>query len=229
MKVLMVVTSHDNIEQTQPTGLWLEEFAVPYNEFRANGIQVVVASIQGGRAPVDPRSKPTPQQEKLWGDAITALSNTMPIAAASPMDYDAVFLPGGHGTMFDLPRSTHLTNILEQMAADKIVAAVCHGPAAFVTAPGTDRKSIVSGKTITSFTDAEELAAGMETKMPFLLESTLRRLGAKFVAKPNWSDHVEIDGNLITGQNPQSSLSTARAVIVALRAKAHVRTETIVD
>jgi putative intracellular protease/amidase len=175
---------------------------------------------------VDPRSRPTPQQEERWADAIAALSNTMPISAANPRDYSAVFLPGGHGTMFDLPSSTHLTNILEQMtAAKKIVAAVCHGPAAFVTKPSGDRTSIVAGKTITSFTDAEEHAAGMEAKMPFLLESTLRSLGANVVTKPNWSDHVEIDGNLITGQNPQSSLSTARAVIAALGVSMGVRSE----
>jgi len=218
MKVLMIVTSHAQIDNENPTGLWLEEFAVPYNEFNARGIQVTVASIQGGAAPIDPRSLPNAEQTKTWLDAVTALKQTAAVSSVVADNYDAVFLPGGHGTMFDLPNNATLQQLLSRFAADrKIIAAVCHGPAGFVNVVDDNNRSIVAGKTVTSFTDDEERAVSLDKKMPFLLESKLTSLGARFVAKPNWSDHVEQDGNLITGQNPQSSLSAARAVIAALQ------------
>ncbi len=217
-RILMVLTSHDRIDAQHATGLWLEEFAVPYLEFSAQGCAIDVASIRGGRVPVDPRSAPNADQQRQWEIALRTLNSTLVIGSVKADDYDAVFLPGGHGTMFDLPLSADLKNVLDDFArADKVIAAVCHGPAGLVGVTRPDGKPLVAGKRVAGFTNDEERAAGLEAAMPFLLETKLRELGANFVVKPNWSDHVEQDGALVTGQNPQSSKSAARAVIALLR------------
>ncbi len=215
--ILIVVTSFSEITPGDPTGLWLEEFAVPYMEFSDRGYRISVASIQGGRPPVDPRSNPTPAQQKAWSEAIEALQNTISLASIDPADFDAVFIPGGHGTMFDFPDNEDLHKALSHFAhQDKIIAAMCHGPASLVGVRLENGTPLVAGRTITSFTNEEETAAGYAKKMPFLLESRLRELGATFVEKANWSGHVQVDRNLITGQNLQSSKSTALAIIDAL-------------
>ncbi|MCG7985315.1 MAG: type 1 glutamine amidotransferase domain-containing protein [Candidatus Thiodiazotropha lotti] len=215
--ILIIVTSFSEIVPGESTGLWLEEFAVPYMAFKSKGYKVSVASIQGGEAPIDPRSNPSPEQQEVWAEAIKALDNTIPVGSVDATEFDAVFIPGGHGTMFDFPDSADLHTILRAFAEqDKVIAAMCHGPASLVGITLKDGTPLVAGKRLTSFTDEEESAAGFTEKMPFLLESRLRHLGAKFVKKPNWSNHVQIDGKLITGQNPQSSKSTALAVIEVL-------------
>lgn len=216
-QVLMVVTSHDIIPNSgKPTGLWFEEFATPYLALRDSGVAVTVASPKGGAAPIDPRSLPVPEAAQGAYDALQA---TQSLAGITAQSYDAIFLPGGHGTMFDLPANTDLQRLLRDFAAaDKVIAAVCHGPAGLVGATYANGTPIVAGKTVTSFTNAEEDAAEYTQDMPFLLETRLRELGARFVPQDNWSDHIEQDGNLITGQNPQSSASIAQAVISALQA-----------
>lgn len=217
-RILIIVTSHDRIEADHPTGLWFEEFAVPHGRFKSAGFDVTVASPLGGAAPVDPRSEPKEDARKMWADARRVLQNTVPIPTVNAADFDALFLPGGHGTMFDLPQNAVLREMIGEMAASgKIISAVCHGPAAFAGVTLRDGTPMVAGKTMTSFTDDEERAAGLDGKMPFMLETRMRELGARFVPRPNWSDHVECDGNLITGQNPQSSESVAAAVMAALR------------
>lgn len=214
-RVLMVVTSHDVIPTTgKPTGLWFEEFAIPYLKLREFGVAVTVASPKGGSAPIDPRSLPVSEEAQL---AYTALQSTQPLAHIDANKYDAIFIPGGHGTMFDLPEDRDLQRLLQDFAQrDKVIAAVCHGPAGLVGATDAYGSPLVAGKTLTAFTNAEEEAAHYTQDMPFLLETRLRELGATFVVRDNWSDHVEQDGNLITGQNPQSSASIAYAVVNAL-------------
>ncbi|GMA51246.1 hypothetical protein GCM10025857_26030 [Alicyclobacillus contaminans] len=214
--VLMVVTSADKIDDTLRTGLWLSEFAEPYTEFVAQGYRVTVASIKGGSAPIDPRSLDN-ETEKRWPDAIAVLKDTVPITQVRAEDFDAIFLPGGHGTMFDLPTNPELQSLIRQFAeTGKVIAAVCHGPAGLVGVTLTNGEPLVKGKRVTSFTNDEERAVQLDDKVPFLLEDRLRELGAAFIGQPLWSDHVVQDGNLITGQNPQSGISTAKAVIKAL-------------
>jgi putative intracellular protease/amidase len=114
--ILIIVTSFSEIAPGETTGLWLEEFAVPYMEFKSKGYNVNVASIQGDKAPVDPRSKPSAEQHEAWAEAIQALDKTVPIASIKAMNYDAVFIPGGHGTMFDFPNSEELHKVLRDFA-----------------------------------------------------------------------------------------------------------------
>lgn len=216
-RVLMLVTNTGQIEGGPKTGLWLEEFAVPYEKFTERGYQVQVASIKGGKAPIDERSLP---KDGRWEEAIKRLEDTVPLHALSAEAFDALFLPGGHGTMFDLPGNPDLEKVIRALyESGKVVAAVCHGPAGFVDMRLSDGQYLVKGKKLTSFTNEEERAGKLERYMPFLLESRLREQGAIFEKKPLWSDHVVIDGNLITGQNPQSSKSIAEAVIDALENK----------
>ncbi|MBV8491184.1 MAG: type 1 glutamine amidotransferase domain-containing protein [Candidatus Eremiobacteraeota bacterium] len=217
-KILMIVTSHGEIDAGHPTGLWYEEYAIPYRAFVDAGFGVVTASPRGGKVPVDPRSldgvTPDPAILAELENSITALE------LGDTAAFSAVFLPGGHGTMFDLAQGQQFKALISEFDAQgKIVAAVCHGPAVFVDAiRAAEPRTLVAGRRITCFTDEEERTTKLDSLMPFLLASKLREQGAEVVENPPWSDHVEVDGNWVTGQNPQSSASTARATIEALKA-----------
>lgn len=215
--ILLVVTSHDRIDADHATGLWFEEFAIPYNAFLDQGYRVAVASPSGGEAPVDPRSVPEDRTSPDSERAIHALAQTETLRDVDVSSYDAVFFPGGHGTMFDFPQDPHVASLVaEYFETGKVVAAVCHGPAAFVNARLSNGRPAVQGRRLTAFTNQEERAVELDRLMPFLLESALRELGAHVSTAPAWSDHIVVDDRLITGQNPQSSASTAAAVIKTL-------------
>jgi putative intracellular protease/amidase len=214
-RVLMVVTNHTTITDDHKTGLWLEEFAVPYLVFKEKGYDVKVASIQGGEVPLDPRS--IEEKDPAWAEAEKELKNTARLSEDDATGFDAIFLPGGHGTMFDFPDNETLQYVLQQFAEDgRIIGAVCHGPSGLVNVTYKDGTPLVKGKTVTAFTDEEEREVQLDQYMPFLLESTLRLRGANFVRGEKWTDFSVRDGNLITGQNPQSSRSTAEKVVEAL-------------
>jgi putative intracellular protease/amidase len=214
--ILFIVTSHDRIDADRATGLWFEEFAHPYEVFQKQGYRITVASPKGGKTPIDPSSTPAPDAVSQYAEAIRALENTLPLTSVNAADYDAVFMPGGHGTMFDLP-TAQVGKIVGAFAdADKIVAAVCHGPAGLVAAQRLNGQPVVAGHRVTGFTNDEEDAAQLSKVMPFLLQNKLAELGATFIPSPMWNDHVVVDGKLITGQNPQSGRSTADAVVTAL-------------
>lgn len=215
--ILIVVTSASQINSEKSTGLWFSEFAESYLAFSKQGFNITVASPLGGQTPIDQNSLSADLHQELL-DTEKFLANTTRLDEVKAADYDVIFLPGGHGTMFDLPGNEKLQSLLREFyEAGKMVAAVCHGPAALVHAKLSDGKYLVEGKRMTAFTDAEEMAAGLDQYMPFLLESKLRQAGTLFVAAPDWSDHYEVDGQLITGQNPQSTLSVANEVITRLK------------
>jgi putative intracellular protease/amidase len=212
--ILMVVTSHDRIDQDHPTGLWFEEFAVAYGLFRQRGYDITVASPRGGAVPIDPRSEPKDRDTPDTRAALAALAATARLDTVASKPYDAIFFPGGHGAMYDLPDNPEVARLVSRFVDEgKVVASVCHGPACFVGARRQDGTPVVQGKRLTAFTNAEESAVELDKFMPFLLESRLRDLGARFEVADKWADHVVVDGHLVTGQNPQSSGSAARAVI----------------
>ncbi len=152
-KILMVVTSHERIDEDHPTGLWLEEFAVPYDRFRAEGFDVTVASPRGGATPVDPLSEPKREDAERWDEARRALRETRRTDEVASAPFAALFLPGGHGTMFDLPDDGALQDlIVEFLDAGKVVAAICHGPAALVNLRTAGGRPLVAGRTLTAFT-----------------------------------------------------------------------------
>ena len=211
--ILMVVTGHDRIDEQHPTGIWLEEFAIPYEMFVQAGHHVTVASPAGGKAPVDPRSEEG-ALEKYKPETLQALESTASLDGLELAEFDAVFFPGGHGTMFDLPASERVAKVVTHfIEKDQPAAFVCHGPAALVNAKRADGTPVVAGKKITGFTNDEEDAVELTDKMPFLLESKLKELGAEFSGAPNFQEHVVVDGNLITGQNPASSKAAAEALL----------------
>ena len=175
-----------------------------------------MASPSGGKAPVDGTSISNDTGQELL-DTRKYLENTVRLHDMVAKDFDAIFLPGGHGTMFDFPDDKQLQRLLKEFyETNKVVAAVCHGPAGFVGSVLSNGKPLVAGKRVTAFTNAEEKEMGLEEYMPFLLETRLCELGAEFYTAPNWEDHVQVDENLITGQNPQSSLTVAQEVIKQL-------------
>nr|WP_114744828.1 type 1 glutamine amidotransferase domain-containing protein [Falsibacillus pallidus] len=215
-KVLMVLTNSSKIDDEHETGLWLSEFAEPYVAFKNNGYEIKVASPEGGRIPLDPNSLEDEQLSE-WDEAISKLENTEILGGVNTHDFNGIFLPGGHGTMFDLPDSKELSETLAHFAENnKVIGAVCHGPAGFTGTKLSNGKWLVDGKNMTGFTNEEEQQTGLEKAMPFLLESKLREQGAKFEKAAAYSDYVVADGKFITGQNPQSSASTAKAFIEAL-------------
>ncbi|MBP1934504.1 type 1 glutamine amidotransferase domain-containing protein [Ammoniphilus resinae] len=218
-RILMVVTNHTTISDDHKTGLWLEEFAVPYEVFKSKGYDVKVTSISGGEVALDPNSISEEKNED-WANAEAELQDTAKLSREDASEFDAVFLPGGHGTMFDFPDSETLQYVLQQFAEEgKVIGAVCHGPAGLVNATYKDGTPLVKGKTVNSFTDEEEVEMQLDQHMPFLLESKLREKGGNFVSAEKWTDFSVRDGNLVTGQNPMSSRSTAEKVIEAIESQ----------
>ncbi|MDQ0642888.1 type 1 glutamine amidotransferase domain-containing protein [Microbacterium murale] len=198
-----------------PTGYWAEELLVPYALLTDAGHDIVFAT-PGGVAPVaDGGSLGDGDAEAIA--SITALATPLVLADVDPLTYDAVYYPGGHGPMQDLAvDSDSAALIAATVAAGRPLAAVCHGLAALLPARTATGASVLAGRRITGFSDEEERIGGLADRAPFLLETSLRRLGADVEVAAPWSDHTVIDGLLITGQNPQSSASVAAALVTVL-------------
>ncbi|HJV80067.1 type 1 glutamine amidotransferase domain-containing protein [Noviherbaspirillum sp.] len=225
MKILMVLTSHDQLGNTgKKTGFWLEEFAAPYYVFKDAGADITLASPQGGQPPLDPKSDdPTAQTDatrrfKSDAESQAALARTVKLSEVSAGDYDAVFYPGGHGPLWDLAEDRDSIRLIETMyAASKPVAAVCHAPGVLRHAKTSDGTPLVKGKGVTGFTNTEEAAVQLTEIVPFLVEDALVKNGGKYSKEADWHPHVVVDGTLITGQNPASSEPAAAALLQMLR------------
>jgi putative intracellular protease/amidase len=224
MKILMILTSHDQLGDTgKKTGFWLEEFAAPYYVFKDAGADITLASPQGGQPPLDPKSDAPDAQTEATArfsqdpDAQKALANTAVLATLSAADYAAVFYPGGHGPLWDLADDTHSIALIEAFyKANKPVAAVCHAPGVLRHAKAPDGAPLVQNKGVTGFTNSEEAAVGLTDVVPFLVEDMLKQNGGNYSKAEDWQIHVVHDGLLITGQNPASSETAAQAVLQAL-------------
>jgi putative intracellular protease/amidase len=220
MKILMVLTSHDQLGNTgRKTGFWLEEFAAPYFVFRDAGAQLTLASPKGGQPPIDPKSFLLDNQTdamtryKKHQAAQTALSQTVKLADMKSKDFDTIFYVGGHGPMWDLVDNPDSIALIEAFYnSGKPVAAVCHSPAVFhrVTYNG---QPLVKGKRVTGFTNGEEEAVKLTHVVPFLVEDELKRVGGLYEKAPDWQSFALTDGRLITGQNPASSTAAAQALL----------------
>lgn len=220
-KILCVVTSNDVKGATGiPTGFWLSELTHPLEKICAAGFEYVLASIKGGKPPIDGDSLDfsDPINKKFWEDADfqAKLANTIKIDDAKA-DFDAIFFAGGHGVMWDFADSAAIDKVTREIyERGGIVAAVCHGPAALVNVKLSDGKFLVDGKKLTSFTNAEESEVQATEIVPFLLETELKNHGAIHFAEKNWSNHVEVDGRLITGQNPASAAGVGAEIVKLL-------------
>ena len=224
MKILIVITSHDQLGDTgKKTGFWLEEFVAPYYVLKDAGAAITLASPKGGQPPLDPKSDLPENQTELTKRfrtdtaAQTELANTKKLTDVSADDFDAVFYPGGHGPMWDLSdNATSIALIEAFVKADKPVGAVCHAPVAFVNARGKDGEYLVKGKRVTGFSNAEEEAVGLTAVVPFLLEDRLKERGSVYSKGTNWAPYVQVDGKLVTGQNPASSGPAAEELLKLL-------------
>jgi len=219
-KILIVSTSHADAPDGRKTGLWLSELTEPYWIFRDAGYGVDIASIQGGTPPIDPRSgSERALPEKLRNDeaALRAFNESVCVDCINPRPYVALFLAGGHGALWDFPKSESLRLILERAAADgKPIGAVCHGPAGLLGV-NVDGKPLVAGRPLTAFTDEEEQRAGWAAHIPYSLERRLKADGARFESGAAFRSHAMRDGRLVTGQNPASAEATAKHLLKVVR------------
>ncbi len=221
MKILMVLTSHDDLGDTsKKTGFWLEEFVAPYYVFKDAGVEIVIASPKGGQPPIDPKSfDPSAQSDdtrRFDADeaAKAQLAASLPLAAVKQENFDTVFYPGGHGPLWDLAEDPTSIRLIESfLAAGKPVGFVCHAPGVLRHVKTLAGKPLVQGKRVTGFTDTEEEAIGLTKVVPFLVEDELKHKGGIFSRAGDWQAHVVTDGLLLTGQNPASSGPAARALL----------------
>ncbi|MFD4407173.1 type 1 glutamine amidotransferase domain-containing protein [Nocardia sp. NPDC058499] len=226
MKVLIVLTSHDQLGNTgKKTGFWLEELAAPYRRFKAAGYDITLASPAGGRPPLDPKSNEPGFQtdDTHWfeadAEASAALADTVRLDSVSAEDFDTVFYPGGHGPLWDLAEDPSSRRLIETaLRSGKPVALVCHAPGVLRHVTDENGSPIVAGRNVTGFTNTEEAAVELVDVVPFLVEDELLALGGNYSKGADWGSYVVEDGLLITGQNPGSSAAAADALIAKLAA-----------
>lgn len=225
MKVLMILTSHDQMGDTgHKTGFWLEEFTAPYYVFKDAGADITIASPKGGQPPVDPNSETedalTESTHRFQQDAQAkeALASTKKLADVDMNDYDALFYPGGHGPLWDLVNDDKSVALIKAAhEQDKVIGAVCHAPAVFRDVEIKPGQNLVGGRNVTGFSNSEEETVGLTNVVPFLLEDMLKEKTATYTCGDDFTPHIVVDDKLITGQNPPSSEGTAKAVIQALQ------------
>lgn len=221
MKILMVLTSHDRLGDTdEKTGFWLEEFAAPYYALKDAGADLVLASPKGGQPPIDPRSDADDAQTddtrrfKADKEAQAALASTVTLDSVRADDFDAVFYPGGHGPLWDLAESPTSVALIEAFAkAGKPTGFVCHAPGVLKSVRGPDGEPLVKDRDVAGFTNEEEKAVGLTEIVPFLVEDMLQQKGGRYSKGDAFKPFVLTDGKLVTGQNPASSRPAAEALL----------------
>lgn len=224
MKVLFVLTSHDKLGDTgKKTGFWVEEFAGPYYTLRDKGVDITLATPKGGKAPIDPSSDTEDAATEFTKrfdkdeEAQERIANTEKLENIDASSYDAVFYPGGHGPLWDLANDATSIKLIETFnKQEKPVAFVCHAPAALKSVKGSDGEPLVKGKQVTGFTNSEEDAVQLTDVVPFLVENMLQENGGIYSKAGDWEEYALKDGNLITGQNPASSVKVANMLFDSL-------------
>jgi putative intracellular protease/amidase len=225
IKILLIATSHSRMgEGDRKTGLWLEEFAVPYYIFKDAGAILTLASPKGGEIPLDPKSESiiasssTIKRFQKDTDGLNYLNHSTPISGLKAEDFDLVFLLGGHGAMWDFPDDEQLKKLLEEFdRQNKLIGSVCHGAAALLHVEGISGDPLLKGRQITAFSNNEEQIWGLTKLVPFMLESELSSLGGFYNKSHDFVSNIVVDGNLITGQNPASSKEVAKKLLLCLK------------
>jgi putative intracellular protease/amidase len=224
MKVLFVLTSHDQLGNTgHKTGFWVEEFAAPYYVFKDAGFDVTIVTPKGGQAPIDPTSEAesalTGATDRYYKDESVQqlIAHTKKLSDVSASDFDGVFYPGGHGPLWDLANDADSIKLIKDFyKTKKPIGAVCHAPGVFKDVVLDNGEPFVKGKNVTGFSNSEETAVKLVDVVPFLVESELIKLGGHYSKGADWSVHVVKDGLLVTGQNPASSENVAKELIQLL-------------
>jgi putative intracellular protease/amidase len=214
-RVLIALTSNDDLGGVEKTGYYVPEAAHPWEIFRKAGFDVDVASVKGGEPPQDGYDPGDPAQAAFV--ASPEQRDTARLADVDASRYDAVLYAGGHGTMWDFPDDPDVRRIgREVYERGGVVAAVCHGPSALVNLTLSDGSYLVAGKRVAAFTNAEEELRGVAGVVPFLLADALTTRGARHEPGENWQAQVVVDGRLVTGQNPASAAPLAERVVELL-------------
>jgi putative intracellular protease/amidase len=220
-KILIALTSHSQLGNTgKPTGAFLKEFTHPHKVFLDAGYAVDFASPQGGKVPIDGFDLSDETNKQFMENPIlkSQIENSLKLSEIQSQDYDAIFLAGGHGTMWDFPDDTNLIKILEQAYnQNKPIGSACHGVAGFLNIKDSNGQYIVKGKKVNSFTNDEEHAVNLQDVVPFMLETELTNRGGIFEKSDLWQSHVAVDGNLVTGQNPASAIGCAEEIVKQLK------------
>lgn len=227
MKALILVTNHSDFEHPKaaPTGLWLSELTHFYDEFEAAGVAMDIVSPKGGKIPVDERSLTWMVMDKAtkkrYEDAnfMALLEDTKSIADIDWKDYDVLYFAGGHGAMWDFTNNEALHQLTSQMyEAGKVVSAVCHGLAALQNVKLSNGEYLLKGKKGTGFAYFDEGIAGVKKFVPYNMQKALEERGMIYSkAFFPLMEHTEVDGQLVTGQNPNSATKTAQQVLALLR------------
>ncbi|MGW5106570.1 type 1 glutamine amidotransferase domain-containing protein [Nocardia sp. NPDC004123] len=231
-KVLFVITAADrwtlNDGTPHPSGYWAEEVAVPHRTFSEAGWDITVAT-PGGKAPTLDRlsigiagGMPWKRREvERYLDSIAdVLATPEPLDAVDADDFDLVFYPGGHGPMEDLAYDKTSGALLShRLTSGRPLALLCHAPAAILAATAPDGTSPFAGRRMTGLSNREELLNRFAQKAPWLLEDKLKELGVDYAkARLPLRPYVVVDGNLYTGQNPQSSADLAQRLVADIGA-----------
>jgi putative intracellular protease/amidase len=223
-KILAIATNNATELNGKKTGLWLSELTHFLDVVERAGFAVDIASPQGGKIPLDEKSA-----ESLTSDPINArymadpafvqrLESSLKCADVDASQYVAIFLSGGHGTMFDFRQSADLQRVITALyGAGRQLTGVCHGVSGFIDSVDAKGALIVKGRRVTGFSNAEDLIAGVKSLMPFLLEDDLKESGADYHKNLiPFTSRVETDGLLITGQNPQSAKDVGEKLVATL-------------
>ncbi|ORV10679.1 type 1 glutamine amidotransferase domain-containing protein [Mycobacterium celatum] len=232
-RVLMVISAADrwtlNDGTVHPSGYWAEEVAMPYRIFSEAGWDITVAT-PGGKSPtLDQLSLGisggmpwTRRKVRRYLHRISdVLDHPVPLDTVDPDDFDLIFYPGGHGPMEDLAYDkTSGALLAKRLASGRPLALLCHAPAAILAAAGPDGRSPFAGCKMTGLSNREELLNRFAKKAPWLLEDRLREAGVDYSKGFPLRPHVVVDGNLYTGQNPQSSEKLARRLVAEIAAAA---------
>ena len=223
-RALIILTSHGKLGDTgKQTGFYWEELATPYWALVDHGLEVDLASVQGGEPPADPGSA---EEENVNDDvrrfladdtAMKALKNTAVVETVDASAYRVVYVPGGHGTMFDLSQTPAVGELVAKaFDGGAVVGSVCHGPAGLLDVTLESGEPLIKGRMVTGFTNEEEKAVGLVEAVPYLLEDRLRELGGDYVKGDPFEPNAVRDGRLVTGQNPASSQKVGKLMIEAL-------------
>ena len=220
-RVLFVVTNHTQLGNTgETTGYFLSEVTHPLEILTEAGYKVDFVSPKGGTATAYGVKLDDPINKKYWesADYQKQLAHTLAPSEVKANDYTAIFYAGGHGTMWDFASSEALAKIAQQIyEKGGVVAAVCHGSSGLVNIKLSNGKYLVSGKTLSPFTNEEEEAVKLTQVVPYSLEDKLKERGATIDKAGMWQDKVSVDNRVITGQNPQSAKSVGKAILKELQ------------
>ncbi|MCD8892185.1 type 1 glutamine amidotransferase domain-containing protein [Staphylococcus nepalensis] len=220
-KIMVVNTSSTQFgESDKPTGLWLGELVHFYDYFNTDDYQIDLFNIKGGNTPIDPVSLNTFMLDrvtkKYYKDEhfMGLLKNSKSIDYANPSEYDVIYFTGGHGVMFDFPDNPRIHSAVNEVYNHGgIVAAVCHGITALLNVKNEKGRYFIDNKLLTGFSNKEEILANRKNIVPFMLETQLKKRGAKYSkSKLPFRGYIKIDNRLVTGQNPQSPKQVAQAV-----------------